>query len=63
VADLPRHTSHVLLIKEGRIVVSGPRKEALTSATLSEAFDCEIELNDEDGHYWTRVRPASGWLV
>lgn len=61
VADLPRHTSHVLLLKEGKIVASGPRAEALTSASLSAAFDCEIQLYHEDGHAWTRVRPTRGW--
>ena len=63
VADLPRHTSHVLLLNEGRIVANGPRAEALTSASLSTAFDCAIELHHDDGHYWTRVRPTQGWLV
>lgn len=63
VADLPRHTSHVLLLSEGKIVANGPRTEALTSATLSAAFDCAIELHHENGHYWTHVRPTQGWLV
>ena len=63
VADLPSHTSHIMLLKDGRIVANGPRREALTSATLSAAFDCDIQLHQEDGHYWTRVRPSRGWLV
>jgi iron complex transport system ATP-binding protein len=57
VADLPRHTTHITLVKEGRLVAHGPRAEALTGASLSDAFDCEIQLHQEDGHYWTRVKP------
>lgn len=61
VADLPSRTSHVLLLREGKIVAAGTREAALTSASLSAAFDCEIQLSQEAGHCWTRVRPAREW--
>jgi iron complex transport system ATP-binding protein len=61
VEDLPRATSRILLLSEGRVVAAGTPEEALTSATLSRAYHCEVELFREEGRFWTRVRRGPDW--
>jgi iron complex transport system ATP-binding protein len=49
IEELPRATSHALLIRDGRIVASGPIDEALTDETLSECFGLALRLERVDG--------------
>jgi len=63
VEDLPARTRDVLLLREGRVVASGPLATTLSDETLSAAFDCEVRLHHEDGHYWTRIRPRRDWQL
>jgi iron complex transport system ATP-binding protein len=55
VEEIPRGFTHVLLLKQGRIVSAGPLAEALTSQSLSETFDLNIELTEVDGRYSARA--------
>ncbi|MFT2816310.1 ABC transporter ATP-binding protein [Leifsonia sp. A12D58] len=55
VEEIPRGFTHVLLLKQGRIVSAGPLAEALTSQTLSDTFDLNIELTETDGRYSARA--------
>jgi len=50
--------SHVLLIKNGRVLASGEKRKVLTSANLSATFGAEIKLRSRDGRY--RLELASG---
>ena len=44
--------THVLILKDGRVLASGPKEEILTSEILSEAFDGDVKLSQkEDGRY------------
>ncbi len=44
--------THVLILKEGRVLAAGPKDEILTSENLSAAFDGEVELSQrENGRY------------
>lgn len=45
--------SHVALIRQGKIIADGTKKEVLTSEQLSEAFDFPIQLTYKDGLYRT----------
>ncbi len=63
VEDLPRSVETVLLLREGRIVGSGPAEQTLTSEMLGRAFGCRVELFQEDGHRWTRVVPQRAWAL
>lgn len=63
VEDLPTRTRDILLLREGRVVASGPIQQTLSSASLSQTFGCEVKLFQEDGHYWTRVRPGQDWRL
>ena len=55
VEEIPRGFTHVLLLKQGRIVSAGPLADALTSQSLSETFDLTIELTEVDGRYSARA--------
>lgn len=43
--------SHVLVLKSGRILASGPKEQVLTSAVLSAAFDAEVTVVQSDSRY------------
>lgn len=45
VEEIPVGITHALLLREGRVVSSGPIEEALTSAHLSTAFGLPLELS------------------
>ena len=55
VEEIPRGTSHCLLLSEGLAVAQGPLAEVLTATNLSMAYDIEIELNETDGRYFARA--------
>jgi iron complex transport system ATP-binding protein len=44
VEEIPASTTHVLLLRGGRVLAAGPVAEVLTAAALSEAFGVELEL-------------------
>lgn len=54
--DLPASTSHALLLREGRVVASGPVEQALTSQTISATFDHPVTLHRTGGR-WSAVSP------
>lgn len=51
VEEIPRGFTHALLLREGRIVDSGPIGTTLTAAALGETFGVRISL-DADGGRW-----------
>lgn len=55
VEEIPIGFTHVLLMREGRIVAAGPVAETLTAETLSETFGMPITLTSEDGRYAARA--------
>lgn len=55
VEEIPVGFTHVLLMREGRIVAAGPIAEALTADALSETFGMPISLSSEDGRYAARA--------
>ncbi|WP_194763250.1 MULTISPECIES: ABC transporter ATP-binding protein [unclassified Microbacterium] len=55
VEEIPVGFTHVLLMREGRIVAAGPVAETLTAETLSETFGMPITLTSEDGRYAARA--------
>ena len=52
---LPGFT-HVLLLREGRVVAAGPRKKMLTPALLEKTFGVRFDLTARNGRLWARVR-------
>ncbi|MFS8201879.1 ABC transporter ATP-binding protein [Streptomyces sp. CWNU-52B] len=57
--ELPPGTTHVLLLRDGRCLASGPADEVLTSDQASECFGHPIRLSRADGRWSVRTgRPA-----
>lgn len=59
--DLPQSVSHVLLLREGRILAAGTVGEVLTSDLVSECFGIPIEVHSL-GRRWA-ARARAGWTV
>jgi iron complex transport system ATP-binding protein len=57
--ELPRSTTHALLLHRGESVASGPAEETLTAEALSRCFAIPIEVVRRDGR-WLAHAPA-GW--
>jgi iron complex transport system ATP-binding protein len=55
--------SHVLVLKAGRVLASGPRARVLTSAMLSKAFEAPVRLGRARGRYSLGVRAHWGMVV
>jgi iron complex transport system ATP-binding protein len=55
--------SHVLLLKAGRVLASGPRAQVLTSRTLSTAFAAPVRLSRARGRYSLAVRAHRGIVI
>jgi iron complex transport system ATP-binding protein len=62
--ELPPGTTHVMLLRDGRCLASGPADEVLTSDQVSKCFDHPIRLTRADGRWSVRanrpVRPQVG---
>ncbi len=59
--ELPPSTTHVLLLRAGAVIASGPAPTTLTSDALSECFGLDVTVRHEGGR-WTAVAgaPRSG---
>jgi iron complex transport system ATP-binding protein len=49
--ELPRTTTHALLLRDGRIVAAGPVAETLTDATLTTCFGLDVEVGRTRGRW------------
>jgi iron complex transport system ATP-binding protein len=59
VEEIPVNFSHVLLLREGRVVVAGPIADALTSANLSTCFGLPLGLSGAAGRWTCRAVASS----
>lgn len=55
VEEIPVGFTHVLLMREGRVVAAGPVAETLTAEALTETFGMPIVLSSEEGRYAARA--------
>ena len=55
--------SHVLVLKKGRAIASGPKRVVMQSKTLSDTFGGAVKLGDRNGRFSLQVRPASRRIV
>ncbi|MDQ1084360.1 MULTISPECIES: ABC transporter ATP-binding protein [Microbacterium] len=55
VEEIPVGFTHVLLLRDGEVVASGPLDEALTAENLSATFGLEITLTRDAGRYAARA--------
>ncbi|HKT56607.1 MAG TPA: ABC transporter ATP-binding protein [Microbacterium sp.] len=55
VEEIPVGFTHVLLLREGQVVASGPIAETLTADALTETFGMPIVLSQDGGRYAARA--------
>jgi len=51
--DIIPEISRVVLMKGGKIVKDGPKKDALTQASIRELFNVPVEVHQKDGYFYT----------
>ncbi|HEX2174334.1 MAG TPA: ABC transporter ATP-binding protein [Nocardioidaceae bacterium] len=56
VEEIPPGFTHVMLLRAGAVVASGPLEYTLTEQTLSETFAMHLELKESDGRWHARRR-------
>lgn len=62
VEELPRATTNVCLLDDGRVSAQGKPDEVLTSERLSQVYGCPVELREADGRYFLHA-VTRGWRV
>lgn len=55
VEEIPRGTTHALLLRQGRVIGSGPVEETLTDAVLSAAYDLDVTVERVGGRWTARA--------
>ncbi|WP_445277123.1 ABC transporter ATP-binding protein [Streptomyces sp. DSM 41033] len=53
--ELPPGTTHVMLLRDGRCLASGPADEVLTSDQVSKCFDHPVHLSRIEGRWSVRT--------
>lgn len=56
VEEIPPGFTHVLMLREGRVVAAGPIPETLTERNLSETFAMPLSLAQDEGRWSARRR-------
>jgi iron complex transport system ATP-binding protein len=55
VEEIPAGMTHALLLREGRVVASGPIRSAVTSESLSATFGMPLRVLSHDGRWTARI--------
>jgi iron complex transport system ATP-binding protein len=55
VEEIPRSTTHALLLRQGKTVAAGPIRSTLTSDNLSLSFGLPVECEAQDGRYFAKA--------
>ena len=58
VEEIPVHFSHLLLLRQGRVVAAGPLVETLTSDNLSSCFGVTLKVAGDAGRWTCRAVSA-----
>ena len=54
--EIPRNATHAALLRQGRLVASGPIESVLTDNNVTTCFDLDISVSAQDGRWWARAR-------
>jgi iron complex transport system ATP-binding protein len=60
VEEVPAGFTHVLLVRDGRVVTAGPLADELTEESLTETFGIPLVLEHHDGRWSARRRARTG---
>ena len=55
VEEIPRGTTHCLLLSEGLVVAQGDLRSVLTSANLSTAYGIAVDIQEDGGRFFARA--------
>jgi len=55
--------SHVLILKDGKVLAAGPKAKILTSGTLARAFRAPVRLRRQRGRYSLTVTPSLNVVI
>jgi iron complex transport system ATP-binding protein len=58
--EVPPGMTHVLMLRDGRVTVSGPIGETLTSTNLSDCFGVPLTLERRDDGRFSAWSPRDG---
>jgi iron complex transport system ATP-binding protein len=53
--EIPRGFTHAGLVRQGRLMATGPLEEVITSSLVSDCFDIEVTVGQRDGRWWSRA--------
>ena len=56
IEEIPAGTTHALLLKEGKVAVSGPVNQVITSQHVSAVFGIEMEVTANNGRFYARAK-------
>jgi iron complex transport system ATP-binding protein len=53
--EIPAGTTHAALVRNGRLVATGPLDDTLTSDAVSHCFGLSVTVGRDDGRWWSRA--------
>jgi iron complex transport system ATP-binding protein len=53
--EIPKGFTHAGLVRQGKLVATGPLEEVVTSALVSSCFDVAVTVGQRDGRWWSRA--------
>ena len=56
IEEIPAGTTHALLLKDGKIAVSGPVNQVITSEHVSNVFGIHMEVSSSNGRFYARAK-------
>lgn len=56
IEEIPVATTHAILLKDGKIAVSGPIEKVVTSEHVSNVFGIAMEVSLSNGRYYARAK-------
>lgn len=55
IEEIPVGTTHALLLKDGKVAVSGPVTQVITSEHLSAVFGINLDVTNSNGRFFARA--------
>jgi iron complex transport system ATP-binding protein len=55
IEEIPAGTTHALLLKDGKVAVSGPVSQVITSEHVSAVFGIQMEVQSANGRFYARA--------
>ena len=55
IEEIPVGTTHALLLKDGKVAVSGPVAQVITSQHVSAVFGIQMEVTTSNGRFYARA--------